>query len=186
MLAQSTLTLIVYKLLSVFSLGTNLIMIHRTKPKPPTGVIDRRKRNMKNTLLFLAILSVCAMGLNLFGAKQSRQTPSKGKIVVFGGNGFVGSRVTRSLLDQGCSVVSISKSGSAPKWGNFEGASFVKGDPTNADDEKTIRTAARGAKAAISCIGTIGFDADRLTQGNGVANVEAVRIAKSAGKFRGV
>ena len=161
-------------------------MIHRTKPKPPTGVIDRRKRNMKNTLLFLAILSVCAMGLNLFGAKQSRQTPSKGKIVVFGGNGFVGSRVTRSLLDQGCSVVSISKSGSAPKWGNFEGASFVKGDPTNADDEKTIRTAARGAKAAISCIGTIGFDADRLTQGNGVANVEAVRIAKSAGKFRGV
>ncbi len=39
----------------------------------------------------------------------------------------------------------------------------------------------RGAKAAVSCIGAIGFNADRLTQGNGVANIEAVKLAKSAG-----
>ncbi len=93
---------------------------------------------LKNILLLLILASVSA--LNLFGAKKASRVRSGPKVVVFGGNGFVGSRVTRSLLDQGAKVVSVSKSGQAPKWGNFEGVDFVKGDPTNPDDAKAIQS----------------------------------------------
>lgn len=43
------------------------------------------------------------------GEKESANTPSK--LVVFGGNGFVGSRVCEAGVRQGLNVVSISRSG---------------------------------------------------------------------------
>ena len=92
---------------------------------------------MMSKIVLLCALLVGCSALNLFGgARQGSRVANKGKVIVFGGNGFVGSRVTRSLLDQGCQVVSISKSGSAPKWGDFEGVEFVKGDPTDPEDAK--------------------------------------------------
>jgi len=40
--------------------------------------------------------------------------PRKGKMVVFGGNGFVGSEVVRTLTQRGYDVISISRSGDRP------------------------------------------------------------------------
>lgn len=45
---------------------------------------------------------------------------SRPRVAVFGGSGFLGSRVCRTLADAGCSVVSISRTGRAPAWADAE------------------------------------------------------------------
>ena len=42
------------------------------------------------------------------------------KVVVLGGNGFVGSRVSKLLVQAGCEVVSVSRSGAPPSWAGKE------------------------------------------------------------------
>merc|ERR1712242_505989 len=56
--------------------------------------------------------------------------PRKGKIVVFGGNGFVGSECVRTMASRGYDVVSISRSGHAPlhtqeQWTRFRAPDFL-------------------------------------------------------------
>ena len=38
------------------------------------------------------------------------------RIAVFGGSGFIGSRVCQTLTGAGCSVVSVSRTGAPPAW----------------------------------------------------------------------
>ena len=38
------------------------------------------------------------------------------RIAVFGGSGFIGSRVCQTLTGAGCSVVSVSRTGAPPPW----------------------------------------------------------------------
>ena len=43
------------------------------------------------------------------------------RVAVWGGSGFVGSRVCRTLVGAGCSVVSLSRTGKPPPWCLSEG-----------------------------------------------------------------
>ena len=38
------------------------------------------------------------------------------RVAVFGGSGFVGSRVCQTLVGAGCEVVSVSRTGQPPAW----------------------------------------------------------------------
>lgn len=101
-------------------------------------------------------------------------------IAVFGGNGFVGSRVVAELVAHGDKVTSISKSGSRPNIPESvaDKVTWLKGDPS------TDTIDLKGNDAVISCIGAIGFDDDLVRRVNGDVNVAAVKQASDAGAKR--
>jgi len=102
------------------------------------------------------------------------------KVVVAGGNGFVGSRVCQQLAEAGCEVVSISRTGSTPAWAaNQEWASKVTwtaGDVTSASAE--IEEAMQRASAVVSCVGVIGGSDADMKAGNGDTTEELVKMAQ--------
>lgn len=59
------------------------------------------------------------------GADQSRHHCCTPQVIVFGGNGYVGSRVVQAALSRGASVVSVNRSGQ-PKDSSESWVSKVK------------------------------------------------------------
>lgn len=109
-------------------------------------------------------------------------------VTVFGGSGFTGSRVCKSLVDKGCaSVTSISKSGTIPKWCAGEEWT-TKVDWKSADllsaDDASLDKVVGNPEAVISCVGVVGTDPDLLRRGNGNANAAAFDSAKRGGKLQ--
>ena len=110
-------------------------------------------------------------------------------VTVFGGSGFVGSRVCKILVDKGASVTSVSKSGSAPKWCKDE--EWTKSVQwKNADllsgDNAALDAAVGNPTSVVSCVGVVGTDPDVLLDGNGNSNVAAFESAKRGGKLQRV
>lgn len=107
--------------------------------------------------------------------------PDGTKVVVFGGNGFVGSRVAQQLVQSGAKVVSISRSGTLPAWADGQpwvsGVTWKKGDPTKEEFAGDLA----GSAAVVSCIGVIGGSGESMEQGNGAVNVQAIQQAAAAG-----
>jgi len=112
------------------------------------------------------------------------------RVVVLGGNGFVGSAVCSALLDSGFEVASLSRSGPpqarADARSGFTDAAvrdrveWLKGDVF---DQETARNAFRGAWAVVSCIGGFGSN-EQMLKVCGEATSEAARCAKEAGVSR--
>lgn len=105
-------------------------------------------------------------------------------ITVLGGSGFVGSRVCKLLVEGGAAVTSVSPSGKAPEW--CRGESWCDSVEWKANDfyrgaREGLEEAIGSPSVMVSCIGSVGFDGQQLLQGNGKANVEAVKAAKKAG-----
>jgi len=85
------------------------------------------------------------------------QPPIQPKIVVFGGNGYVGKKVLKSVLDLGYSVVSVNRSGApnTSQSGIVDKVKWVRGDILK--DESWIEEL-NGAIGAVSCVGAFGSD----------------------------
>uniref|UniRef100_A0A7S2USW7 NAD(P)-binding domain-containing protein n=1 Tax=Fibrocapsa japonica TaxID=94617 RepID=A0A7S2USW7_9STRA len=104
------------------------------------------------------------------------------KVVVLGGNGYVGQQVCKMAKTMmNCEVVSISRSG-AP---NFDGAekwtqeiSWEKGDVLEAS---TWKDHLDGATGVVSCIGAFASTNDAMEYANGDTNIAAAKTAKAAG-----
>lgn len=106
---------------------------------------------------------------------------------VFGGSGFVGSRVCKILATKDVKTVSISKSGKPPAWCQGEGW-VDKVDWKSVDllaaDESTLDEIVGSPDAVVSCVGAIGTDPAYLLKGNCNANCNAFASAKRGGNLR--
>lgn len=89
------------------------------------GTEEDESVNRRRTLLSLPALALAIRVAGAATAEVLEQEPvedtapqvsSSRKVVVLGGNGFVGSRVCKLLVQAGCDVVSVSRSGLPPSW----------------------------------------------------------------------
>ncbi|XP_077237759.1 NAD(P)-binding Rossmann-fold superfamily protein isoform X2 [Tasmannia lanceolata] len=99
------------------------------------------------------------------------------KVVVLGGNGFVGSAICKAAVSKGIEVVSLSRSGQpsySDSWVNQ--VTWVTGDVFFARwDELLV-----GATAVVSTLGGFGNE-EQMKRINGEANILAVGVAKDFG-----
>ncbi|KAI3505507.1 hypothetical protein L1887_27638 [Cichorium endivia] len=104
--------------------------------------------------------------------------PLTEKLLVLGGNGFVGSHICKEALDRGLSVASLSRSGKSSikdSWANK--VSWHQGDLLSGDSWKE---ALNEVTSVISCVGGFGSNTF-MYKINGTANINAVRAASEKG-----
>ncbi|XP_074582963.1 uncharacterized protein At1g32220, chloroplastic-like [Curcuma longa] len=112
------------------------------------------------------------------GRETSRSTA---KILVLGGNGFVGLHVCKEALAQGFSVSSLSRSGKPSTRESW--AEKVEWHKGNLLEPESLRDAMSDATAVVSCVGGFGTPSHMRTL-NGTANVNAVQVASEQGVQR--
>ncbi|XP_077237712.1 uncharacterized protein At1g32220, chloroplastic-like isoform X2 [Tasmannia lanceolata] len=107
--------------------------------------------------------------------------PPSEKILVLGGNGFVGSHICREALEHGLSVSSLSRSGRSniqESWANS--VVWHQGSLLLSDSWKD---ALNGVTSVISCVGGFGSNS-HMYKINGTANINAIRAAAEQGVKR--
>ncbi|XP_042407258.1 uncharacterized protein At1g32220, chloroplastic-like [Zingiber officinale] len=107
--------------------------------------------------------------------------PPLEKLLVLGGNGFIGSHVCKEALDQGLSVSSLSRSGRSSireQW-----ADKVEWRQGSLLVPETWRDALNDVTAVISCVGGFGSNS-HMYKINGTANINAIRAASEKGVKR--
>lgn len=98
-------------------------------------------------------------------------------VLVFGGNGFVGSSVCRAALASGVGVVSVNRSG-RPRT-QAEWAEKVRWVEGSALDPSTYEAVLEGALGAVSCVGTFGSNS-KMYEVCGTANIRAIEACRQA------
>lgn len=107
--------------------------------------------------------------------------PPSEKLLVLGGNGFVGSHICKEALDRGLSVHSLSRSGKSSvqeAWAN--NVTWHQGDLLSVD---SLKEALNGVTSVISCVGSFGSNS-YMYKVNGTANINAIRAAADQGVKR--
>jgi len=97
------------------------------------------------------------------------------KFVVFGGNGFVGSRVCETAHKMGLHVISINRSG-RPTWLKKPWANEVEWVHGDALQPACYIDKLRGALGAVSCVGGFGSNAT-MYRTCGEANIKVIETA---------
>jgi len=89
------------------------------------------------------------------------------RVAVFGGTGYVGSKVCERLVKKGYVVTAVSRRGENPKPGdaNLDQVKWVKGDAT---DASAVKKVVNDADAVVHAIGLL-FDVD-----SGLANLNTI------------
>ncbi|KAK9816943.1 hypothetical protein WJX72_007264 [[Myrmecia] bisecta] len=119
------------------------------------------------------------------GTQQEQPGGSSGlpRLVVFGGNGFVGSRVCEQALKTGLSVVSISRSGRPKALAGAAWADSIDWVQADAFEPATYRDQLQGAVGVVSCLGGFGSN-EQMFKICGEANITAINEAAEAGVGR--
>jgi len=101
----------------------------------------------------------------VISSASALSTPKR--VAVFGGTGYVGSRVCERLVTKGYDVTAISRRGENPKPGDsvLDQVTWVKGDATDAN---TVKNVINNSDAAVHAIGLL-FDVD-----SGLANLNTI------------
>ncbi|RYR33686.1 hypothetical protein Ahy_A10g048306 [Arachis hypogaea] len=107
--------------------------------------------------------------------------PPTDKLLVLGGNGFVGSHICREALDRGLSVASLSRSGRSSLHDSWAtNVIWYKGNLLSGD---SLNEALNGVTAVISCVGGFGSNS-YMYKINGTANINAIIAAADQGVKR--
>ncbi|KAA3489840.1 catalytic/coenzyme binding protein [Gossypium australe] len=107
--------------------------------------------------------------------------PPSEKLLVLGGNGFVGSHICREALNCGLAVASLSRSGGSSLHDSWaKNVTWHKGNLLSSDSWKE---ALDGVTSVISCIGGFGSNS-YMYKINGTANINAIRAAADKGVKR--
>ncbi|KAM3379390.1 putative protein, chloroplastic-like [Capsicum galapagoense] len=107
--------------------------------------------------------------------------PPTEKLLVLGGNGFVGSHICKEALDRGLTVASISRTGRSSiqdSWANS--VTWHQGNLLSTDSWKDEL---KGVTSVISCVGGFGSNS-YMYKINGTANINAIRAASEEGVKR--
>lgn len=99
------------------------------------------------------------------------------KIVVLGGNGFVGSAICKAAVSKGIEVISLNRSGRpaySDSW--IDQVTWISGDVFYVNWDEVLP----GATAVVSTLGGFGSE-EQMRKINGEANVVAVNAAKEYG-----
>ncbi|CAI9094764.1 OLC1v1030555C1 [Oldenlandia corymbosa var. corymbosa] len=107
--------------------------------------------------------------------------PLSEKILVLGGNGFVGSHICKEALGRGLAVSSLSRTGRSTiqePWAN--NVIWYQGNLLSDDSWKD---ALKGVTSVISCVGGFGSNS-YMYKINGTANINAIRAAAEEGVKR--
>ncbi|WOK95215.1 hypothetical protein Cni_G03922 [Canna indica] len=107
--------------------------------------------------------------------------PPSEKLLVLGGNGFVGSHVCKEALDQGLSVSSLSRSGRSSiheSW--VDRVEWHQGSLLVPESWKDVLN---DVTSVISCVGGFGSNS-HMYKINGTANINAIRAAAEKGVKR--
>ncbi|CAL9073797.1 unnamed protein product [Musa textilis] len=100
--------------------------------------------------------------------------PPSEKLLVLGGNGFVGSHVCKEALDQGLSVSSLSRSGrSSIRESWADKVEWLQGSLLVPESWKDVMN---DVTAVISCVGGFGSNS-YMYKINGTSNINAIRAA---------
>ena len=145
-------------------------------------LVDRRSAIMTG-------LSGVAAALSTGTAVVQPALAADGKIVIFGGSGYVGSHVAQLLTSKGYSVVSVSRSSPSDQADKIAkilgkplsggGIEYVSLDASTDD----LGNVLKGATAVVSCVGVAPGGANQRA-GNGAVNVRIANAAKAAGNKR--
>ncbi|KAJ8774996.1 hypothetical protein K2173_020000 [Erythroxylum novogranatense] len=107
--------------------------------------------------------------------------PPTDKLLVLGGNGFVGSHVCREALSLGLLVSSLSRSGRSSVHDSWaDSIVWHQGDLLSPD---SIKHAMDGVTSVISCVGGFGSNS-YMYKINGSANINAIKVAREQGVKR--
>ncbi|KAK9795226.1 hypothetical protein WJX73_006446 [Symbiochloris irregularis] len=99
-------------------------------------------------------------------------------LVVFGGNGFVGSRVCQEALKTGLAVISINRSGAPTQGGSWvNDVQWVKADVFSPESWKPQL---QGAIGVVSCLGAFGSN-EFMYKMCGESNISVFTEAAKAG-----
>ncbi|WCJ29107.1 NAD(P)-binding Rossmann-fold superfamily protein [Euphorbia peplus] len=99
------------------------------------------------------------------------------RVVVLGGNGFVGSAICKAAVSKGIEVTSLSRSGRSAYEGPWvDQVNWLTGDVFYANWDEVLL----GATAVVSTLGGFGSE-EQMLRINGEANVVAVNAAKDYG-----
>ncbi|XP_004512483.1 uncharacterized protein At1g32220, chloroplastic [Cicer arietinum] len=99
------------------------------------------------------------------------------RIVVLGGNGFVGSAICKAAVSKGIEVISLNRSGRPTYSGSWvDQVTWIPGDVFYVNWDEVLL----GATAVVSTLGGFGSE-EQMIKINGEANVVAVNAAKEYG-----
>jgi NAD(P)-dependent dehydrogenase (short-subunit alcohol dehydrogenase family) len=117
----------------------------------------------------------------------SNAQDSKGKVVVYGGSGYVGAHACSLLTQQGYAVTSISRSSPETQLARSKsilGTSLSNVDYISLDAGKAslddLSASMKDATAVISCVG-LSPGSQNQKDGNGLVNSRITQAAKAAG-----
>ena len=106
-------------------------------------------------------------------------------ILVFGGSGYVGSRICEEAILNGFKVVSITRSGSKPSWAiNKEWSKNVtweKGDALSTDSLQTYfnnNNNGNNVRGVVAAIGAFHYNQDIMEKVNGDTTVNICNLSK--------
>lgn len=149
----------------------------------PTPKCELSRRTAISTFAITATSSLQFLRPTISNA----QDDTKGKVVVYGGSGYVGAHACSLLTQQGYTVTSISRSSPEIQFERTKsilGTSLPNVEYVSLDAGKAsldeLTTSMKDVTAVISCVG-ISPGSQNQKDGNGLVNSRIVQAAKAAG-----